>query len=169
MEQKIYDDNKPVKSVIDFFDKLEDKIRGHLSRYPIVYAFIGGVSVVLFWRAVWHTADILQAKGGWLEIIFYEPYNLVIATAIMMATGLFVSFFIGDTILMAGLKGQKKATEKTKQEVEAEEQELNNIRTSIKEMKKEIDEIREKDGPYGIRDLKMDLEEIKKVIGAKKE
>jgi hypothetical protein len=46
-----------------FFDKFEDHIRTHLSRYPIVYTIIGGIAIVLFWRGVWHTADILHPKG----------------------------------------------------------------------------------------------------------
>jgi hypothetical protein len=56
-----------VKNIVHFFDKLEDYVRGILSKYPIPYAFVGGVSIVLFWRGVWHTADMLQARGGWWE------------------------------------------------------------------------------------------------------
>lgn len=104
---------------------------------------IGGTAIVLFWRGVWHTADILQAKGGWWGIIFYEPISLLIVLVVLLATGLFVSYFIGDTILISGLKGQKKVTDKTEKEIEEEELQIGQIRTTIKEMKKEIDEIRE--------------------------
>jgi len=72
--------------VIDFFDKLEDVIRGHLSRYPIAYTLIGGVAIVLFWRGVWHTADILEGQGGWIGWLFYEPISLVIVTIVLLAT-----------------------------------------------------------------------------------
>ena len=129
------------KKIYYFFDKLEDKVREHLSKYPIVYTFIGGVAMILFWRGVWHTADILQAKGGWLEFIFYEPNNMIIMTIILLMTGLFVSYFIGDTIIMSGLRRQKKTTEKTQREVEEEEGELKGVRSAIKEIKKEVDEI----------------------------
>lgn len=132
-----------LKKVIIFFDKFEDSVRAHLSRFPILYTIIGGTAIVLFWRGVWHTADILQAKGGWLGIIFYEPTNLVIVLIILLATGLFVSYFIGDTILISGLKRQKKVTDKTEKEIEEEETQIGQIRTTIKEMKKEIDEIKE--------------------------
>ena len=131
------------KQVIVFFDKLEDNIRGHLSRYPIVYTIIGGVAIVLFWRGVWHTADILQGKGGWLGWLFYEPTSLIIVTVILLATGLFVSYFIGDTILMSGLKGDKKLAERTEREVKEEEGKIVELRTTVKEMKKEVDEIRD--------------------------
>lgn len=132
-----------IRNIISFFDKFEDRVRGHLSRYPIVYTIIGGTAIVLFWRGVWHTADILQDKGGILGFIFYEPVNLVLMVALLLATGLFVSYFIGDTILMSGLKGQKKVTDRTEREVQEEERELSDIRATIKEMKKEVDVIKE--------------------------
>ena len=130
------------KKVYNFFDKLEDVVRGHLSKYPIVYTVIGGIAIVLFWRGVWHTADILQARGGWLGAIFYAPTNLVIVTVVLLMIGLFVSYFVGDTILISGIKRQKKVTDKTEREVEEEEAELVKIRSTIREMKKEVDEIK---------------------------
>ena len=132
-----------MKSVLNFFDKLEDSTRVHLSRYPILYTFIGGVAIVLFWRGVWHTADMLAAKGGILGFIFYEPVNLIIVIIILLATGLFVSYFIGDTILISGLKKQKKATERTEKEIGEEESQIIEMRTMIKEMKKEVGEIKD--------------------------
>ena len=45
------------KKVLNFFDKLEDKTRAGLSRVPFLYALLGGIGVVLFWRGVWHIAD----------------------------------------------------------------------------------------------------------------
>lgn len=131
------------KNLIDFFDKLEDKIRGHLSKFPILYTLIGGVAIVLFWRGVWHTADILQSKGGWLGWLFYEPTNMIIVTIILLASGLFVSYFIGDTILISGMKGEKKIAEKTEKEVKEEEQKLSDIQDSVREIEKDIDKIKE--------------------------
>ncbi len=140
------------KKIYNFFDKLEDVVRGHLSQYPIVYTIIGGVAVVLFWRGVWHTADILQSQGGWLGAIFYEPTNLIIVTIVLLMIGLFVSYFVGDTILISGIKKQKKVTDKTEKEVKGEEQELIKIQSTIKEMKKEVDEMKEEvDEEYKMR------------------
>lgn len=132
-----------IRRTIDFFDKFEDAVRGHLSRYPILYTMIGGIAIVLFWRGVWHTADILQEQGGFLGWLFYEPTNLVIVLIILLATGLFVSYFIGDTILMSGLKHEKKVTDKTEREVADEESRLKELRSTIKEIKKEVDVIKE--------------------------
>ena len=132
-----------MKKVLVFFDKFEDKIRGHLSHYPIIYTMVGGIAIVLFWRGVWHTADILQAQGGFLGFIFYEPVNVIIVTVILLATGLFVSYFIGDTLLISGLKRQKKSVDKTEKEIEEEESQIKELRTTIKEVKQEVDVIKE--------------------------
>jgi len=143
MDQRIYDKIPPVKKVVVFFDKLEDNIRARLSHYPVIYTLIGAVCIVLFWRGVWHTADILQDQGGWLGWLFYEPVNMVIVAIILLATGLFVSYFIGDSILISGLKHEKKVTEKTEKDVIEEENRVVELRTAIKDMKKEVDEVRD--------------------------
>jgi hypothetical protein len=131
-----------INKVLGFFDKFEDRVRGTLSNYPITYTLIGSTCIVLFWRGIWHTADSLMAKGGVLGFIFNEGISLVIVTLILLATGLYVSYFIGDAILISGLKQQKKRTEKTKKDIEDEEQEIKALRSTIKEMKAEVDEIR---------------------------
>jgi mannitol-specific phosphotransferase system IIBC component len=152
------------RKIVNFFDKLEDVVREHLSRYPIVYTIIGGVAIVLFWRGVWHTADILQDQGGILEWIFYEPNNLLITTIILLVTGLFVSYFIGDTILMSGLRKQKKTTERTEKEVAEEETELKSVRTAIKEIKREVDEIKTEQDIVDLKVIKKEVDEIKEIV-----
>jgi len=129
--------------VINFFDKFEDHVRGHLSRYPIIYSLIGGVAIVLFWRGIWHTADILEERGGVLGWFFYEPVNLIIVILILLATGLFVSYFIGDAIILSGVKREKKTAERTEREIIDEDKNIIELRTSIKDMKKELHEVRE--------------------------
>lgn len=129
--------------VVSYFDKFEDRIRGHLSRYPIIYSIIGGIGIVLFWRGVWNTADLLQGMGGFLGFVFYEPVSLLIVSTILLATGLFVSYFIGDTILLSGLRKEKKLQEKTEREVREEETTLKDIRNVVQELKEEVHSIKE--------------------------
>lgn len=135
--------HNPVKSTITFFDKLEDRIRGQLSRFPIIYTFIGGIAIVLFWRAIWDIADQLESQGGWLGWLFYEPTNLVVVLIILLATGLFVSSFIGDTILISGLKQEKKIIDRTEKDVIAEEARIVELRSTLKEVKKEVEMIKD--------------------------
>lgn len=122
--------------ILFFFDKLEDKIRGILSRYPIVYATLGGIAIVLFWRGVWVIADDINLSG---------VHSLIVAMIILLATGLFVSFFIGDNFLLAGLRQEKKLTEKNMEEVRRDGVKLSEIKLELDEIKKELHEIARKE------------------------
>jgi septal ring factor EnvC (AmiA/AmiB activator) len=68
---------------------------------------------------------------------------MVIVTIILLASGLFVSYFIGDTILMSGMKGEKKLADKTEREIREEELELKKIQATIKEIEKDVEQIKE--------------------------
>lgn len=129
-------------NVANYFDKLEDKVRAKLSHRSIMYAFIGGIATVLFWRGVWHTGDILMRKGGFLGWFFYEPITVVWTSIILLMTGLFISVFIGERIIISGLKNEKKATDKTEVEIDKEEDEIKSIRGKILQMSKDIEEIK---------------------------
>lgn len=128
-----------MKKTLRFFDKLEDLVRSTLSHVPIIYSIIGGVLVVLFWRSVWHTADILMAQGGILGVIFYEPVQLVLTVIGLLITGLMVSVFIGDRIILSGLRHEKKLEETTEELVKEEVVSLMSIRNELRTIKKEIE------------------------------
>lgn len=108
-----------LKGLITFFDKLEDTIRIYLSHKPILYAFIGGVGIVLFWKGVWETAEVFPFLFG--------PVSIVFGTIILLLTGLLVSFFIGDSIILSGFKHEKKLVEKTEAEVRSEKNAMQEI------------------------------------------
>ena len=65
-----------MKRILHFFDKLEDGIRIALSRRPIVYAFVGGTAIVLFWRGVRMVADAIQFLTGSASLGFGDLYSL---------------------------------------------------------------------------------------------
>ena len=121
-------------NILRFFDRLEDKTRGHLSRLPIFYAIIGGFCLVLFWRGAWSVADTLEKLGGWWAIVFNPTVSLLLSAFALLLTGLFVSFFIGDRIILSGLTHEKKIEEKTESEVRAEG-------TLLRDMYKKIEKI----------------------------
>lgn len=123
-----------IKIVIKFFDKLEDKVRGKLSRYPILYALIGSVGVVLFWRGVWHTADYFPFLNG--------PVSTILGIIILFITGIFVSSFIGNRLLITGLRGEKKLTEKTKEEIDEEESSIEDIKETMQKIEQELYEMK---------------------------
>jgi len=143
-----------VKFIDRFFDKLEDKVRGWFSHRPIVYGFIGGIGTVLFWRGVWHTADYLSAtflvwQSGAAAgpstaapgEILDGPISLIIGSVMLLMTGIFVSGFIGNEIIISGLRGEKKLAEKTEAEVKTETGAIAHIHEEMAKMSKRLDEI----------------------------
>jgi len=149
------------KVVYRFFDKLEDRVRGALSHYPILYAFIAGSGIVLFWRGVWYSADVFMPKFIlWLNQFFpglplYDwdgPLTILLAVLLLLLTGVFVSQFLGNEIIISGLKGDKKVVEKTEDEIKKEAQA---IRELTEEERREISSLK------GIRD---ELAQIRKIL-----
>lgn len=133
-----------IKKIITFFDKLEDKVRHRLSHYPILYAFIGAVGIILMWKGVEETAGYVPA--------LYGPGSVLLGLVILLMSGLLVSFFIGDSILISGFKREKKFTERTEKEIlEAQTSstdilaaEIRHIHNDLEDIKKEIAEGGEK-------------------------
>ena len=122
------------KKIFHFFDKLEDKVRGKLSRNPLTYALLGGIGIVLFWRGVWHTADSLP-------ILNNSIVSFVLGSIILLITGVFVSAFVGNRLILTGLKGEKKLTERTEEAFETEESKIENIQSTVKKVEEEMEEI----------------------------
>lgn len=103
---------KILRKTVLFFDKLEDSIRAYMSHRPIRYALIGGTGIVLFWKGVWETAEYIPA--------LYGPGSMLVGLLLLLPTGLFVSFFIGDNIILSGYKKEKKLAERTETSVRVE-------------------------------------------------
>lgn len=122
------------RKITRFFDKLEDKVRGKLSHYPILYAFLGGIGVVLFWRGVWHIAD---------DINISSVISIIIGSIILLITGIFVSAFVGNKLIISGLIGEKKLAEKEEGEIETEEFQLINLQNTLNRLEKKLDHIDE--------------------------
>lgn len=125
-------------SIVRFFDRLEDKVRAKLSHRSIIYAFIGGACTVLFWRGIWHTGDILMAQGGFWSWFFYEPITVIWTSVVLLLTGLFVSNFIGERIIISGLKKEKKVTDRTEDEVEEEVGQIRRLDKKVDLLMKEV-------------------------------
>lgn len=143
-----------MKKILRFFDRLEDKVRIRLSHRSIFYALVGGSLVVLFWRGIWHSADILMEKGAEMYMykgstfgkilyyVFYEPNTIVWTALLLLLTGLFVATMIGDRIILSGLKHEKKIDEKTEAEIRQEEEQIILLNKKVSQISKDIEEIK---------------------------
>jgi hypothetical protein len=76
-------------------------------------------------------------KGFW-EIAFHEPISVVWSGAVLLMTGLFVSSFIGERIVISGLKNEKKVTDRTEEEVQNEESKIKILNSKIDVLVEEV-------------------------------
>ncbi len=111
-----------MRSITKLFDRMEDKIRNVLSRYPILYGTIAGIGVVSFWRGVWETSDLMGIP---------PQASLLGGFIILLLIGIFVTEFIGNRIIISGLRGEKKLEEKTLDEIESEDSLLHNLEKKL--------------------------------------
>lgn len=140
--------------VTNFFDRLEDKVRVRLSHRSIVYAFIGGTAHVIFWRGIWHTSDMIMHGvplfhdydgnpiSGFWGYVFYEPFTIIWASIILLMTGLFVATFIGERVIISGLKKEKKVTDRTEEEIQKEEDKISALDRKINLLMNDLAEIK---------------------------
>ena len=117
--------------ITKIYNHFEINLRHRLSHRPILYAFIGSIGVVLIWRGVWMIADDFN-MSGWV--------SLFLGVVISIVVGLFVSFFVGDKIIIAGIKNEKRIDEKTEDEIKKEEITLGEIKRDLRDIRDDINE-----------------------------
>ena len=135
-------------------DRVERKMIIYLSHRPKLYALVVGVGIVLFWRGIWHTADDLHryyylgpsaAVGDFLTSPWWDgPLSLLVGIIILYFTGSFISSFIGKELILSGLRGEKRLTEKTESSVENEIRAVSDIRDAIVGIEQKITELEKK-------------------------
>lgn len=120
-----------------------------LSHHSFLYALIVGIAIVLFWRGVWHTVDLLH-----LYISHYHatasidfsahpwwdgPLSFVVGCVVLYISRAFVSSFIGNELILSGLRTEKTLTKQTDTDLKIEV-------SAISDIKEEIDTITRKLG-----------------------
>ena len=130
----------------------ERKFRAKLSSHPIIYAFVGGVGVILFWRGIWHLADFfaltfISGNDGVTSIDWPQGIDslisLVLGVVLLLSTGLFVAQFLGSETTMSGIKKEERVAQKTESEIKKEVVELPHIEEEIHEIAGKLEHIEE--------------------------
>ncbi len=124
------------KHILNFFDKLEDSIRFQFSRHPVPYSIVAGVFVVLFWKGIEDTANMYPALSG--------PILIAISVPVLLVTGVFVSFFIADRVILSGLKKETRIIRETEVELREEDTLLKTVAEKVNEISKEVHKLEER-------------------------
>lgn len=123
------------------FESIEQKTQAYLSHRPKIYALIVGIGIVLFWRGVWHSADEIHNTINYFSMtsstsLFATPWwdgplSFLVGSMILYFTGAFTASFIGNELILSGLRGERKLSERT-------EANLKNEVTAIADIKEEL-------------------------------
>lgn len=127
-----------VRKILTFFDKLEDFVRINLSHSPIVYSLVGAVGIILLWKGVWEVAELIPGLHG--------MGSIVMGVIILLVSGLLVSFFIGDSIILSGFKREKKLAERSEKEIlQAEKAQTQEILAKLNHLEEDLHTLVKKD------------------------
>lgn len=140
-----------MKRIRDFLERTEEKSRIYLSHRPRLYALIVGIGIVLFWRGVWHSTDLVHTylnifqnnltidsfASPWWD----GPLSFVVGIVVLHFTGAFTSSFIGNELILSGLRGEKRLSQKTESEVKTEEQFVVDIKEELEKMTEKVEQL----------------------------
>ena len=122
-----------LRKVLHFFRRGDDHVRSWLGRRPVLYALVGGVGVVLFWKGVWETAGLTP--------LLFGPGSIFAGAAMLMATGLLISVFLGDRMILTDVVGEEKLVKQEERLVEKTEREVHSEKATTDYILHKIDKI----------------------------
>ncbi len=134
--------------------KLQRKIQIYLSHHPLLYALIVGIGIVLFWRGVWHSADQIHSTieffsaGSSMSIMdtpwWDGPLSFIVGCLMLYLTGAFTSSFIGNELILSGLRGEKKLNERTEADLKNEVNSISDIKEELFVISKKLEILEKK-------------------------
>lgn len=135
--------------------KIKHRIQNHLSHHPKTYALIVGIGIVLFWRGVWHSADHLHtfishlsadiSSPGFIDAPWWDgPLSFIVGCVLLYFTGAFTSSFIGNELILSGLRGEKKLSEKTELDLKDEVNAIADVKDELLIISKKLELLQNK-------------------------
>jgi hypothetical protein len=131
--------------------KVFNRFHIFLSHHSFLYATIVGIGIVLFWRGVWHSADTLHlyinnySSTGSVSVIDHPwwdgPLSFFVGCLILFVTRAFVSSFIGNELILSGLRIEKKIAKQTEDDVKTEVATIGDIKHTISAISRKLEEL----------------------------
>lgn len=128
------------RKIIKYFDKLEDRARARLSHHPVLYSLIGATALILFWEGV----SILVSFVPFLNTVTGGFVLMFTSLGVALLVGIFVSFFVGDTIILSGINKEKKLVEKEESELLEESKMMEEMSKKVKEIDNIVKDLQSK-------------------------
>ena len=125
-----------MKKIFRFFDLFEDKIRHGLSHWPILYAIVGIIGIVLAWRGIWHMADTINLGG---------LTSFILGIFILLSSGLLIAIAIGDEVLLSSFRGRRKITEVRLEETLTLAEKVDEIKKLLDRLEKKLENIKKEE------------------------
>ncbi len=131
--------------------KLFNRFHIFLSHHSYLYATIVGVGIVLFWRGVWHSVDLVHlylsqhSITSPLDSVAHPwwdgPLSFVVGCVVLYMTRAFVSSFIGNELILSGLRTEKKMTKQTEDDVKTEVSTISDIKHTLAAISRKLEEL----------------------------
>jgi hypothetical protein len=131
--------------------KIRTKIHIFLSHHAYLYAIIVGVGVVLFWRGVWHSVDLIHflisryELSGNLSLIDQSwwdgPLSFIVGCIVLYLSRAFVSSFIGNELILSGLRTEKKLNQAKDTELITEVAAITDIKDELSAISRRLGDL----------------------------
>lgn len=139
---------------MNIYKKVQRKVQNYLSHYPALYALLVGIGIVLFWRGIWHSADEIHAtihlfssrtSTDLLSTPWWDgPLSFLVGWLMLSITGAFTSSFIGNELILSGLRGERKLSERTEADLKTEENTISDIKDELVFISKKLEILEKK-------------------------
>lgn len=120
-----------------FKERRKELIRSHHT----LYAFIGGVGVVLFWHGIWEGLNRIYESSNILSWIGHPAVSVTVGIVLLTITGLFVFELVGREALALqdNLQNIQKIEKTVIQDVQNVKEEVEEVKEDVQDMVEEVE------------------------------